>query len=384
MIIRKRFRTLVRYLASECPEEERREVENWINASDKKREFFDEIKSVWYIFQPHSPKGQTFGTNKTPVGWNSKRAFKKLISGIEKSSGGKRENEGFKLYRIIPQRGEQHSFTFRSLLKIAATMAFFAGTIYILNYLRNETLTKKWNVGDKPAFALNEVSTKIGQQVVLNFSDGTKVILNSTSHLKYSESTEGTRDIYLVGEAYFDVKNSNEHPLIVHTDHAIIRDIGTKFDVESWSDDAETQVAVAEGKILIEPTSYPQEGTIVARDQYSVVKGGKIVTLPTYTDVRRKTEWIEGKLAFYNEPISSVIKQLWRNYGLKCFVADSSILSRTITSTLSNKISPDEALNIIGLSLNITYRTSNDSVLFVPSKPQLKWTKNKSIGRIKL
>jgi Fe2+-dicitrate sensor, membrane component len=224
-------------------------------------------------------------------------------------------------------------------------------------------------------FALWEAQTKPGQQVTLNFADGTKVVLNSASQLKYSISSQGVREVYLQGEAYFEVVHSDAQPFILHVVDGTIRDIGTKFDVKAWPDDERTRLAVIEGMISVQPNGRTQENILVRGHQYCVIGKGGVMVPPSYTNVSRDIQWLDGKQAFHNEAMSDVVRQIWRIYGIHCFVSDTSILSKRITTSFDNRDPAKRVLDIIALSLNLKYKIWKDSVLFVPSEPLLRESK---------
>ncbi len=361
MVTKRRRGLLSRYFASECTERERRQVEKWVNAAEKNKEIFYDLRRVWELCGAKSE------------GWSSRRAITALRLKLEQGEISSYGHKGgsLKLYRIIPHRKSAIVHSLGMMAQIAAVFIVLGGTFYAVYTIRKMALEIKTNPQRAPAASFEEVSTKPGQQATLKFWDGTKVILNSDSKLRYRrDDFTGDREFYLDGEAYFEVAHSDSRPLTIRTAQAVIKDIGTKFDVKSWTDDNQTQVTVAEGEVLVHPKSQAQnQNAIVPRGQYSSVKEDGSITPPSYTDIKKSIAWVEGKLVFYNEPMTNVMKQLQRKYGIKCFASDPLILSRTITATLDNRLSPHQVLDLIALSLNVTYRTSNDSVLFVPTKP---------------
>jgi transmembrane sensor len=362
MYKRKKFRILVRYLASECTDEERRKIERWISASRKNREFFESVKTAWEV-----------SSNKSPE-WDSKQAFKSFQSKLNEAGahGGTRLNKGPKLYRIIPHRAVWKNHALVYGVGIAASVLLMIGSFYALSELKLMALRGKHAVTsakDRPI--VEEITTGVGQQVTLRFSDGTKVFLNAASKLRYVDNPQNTRDMQLDGEAYFEVNQFSGHPLVIHTEHAVVKDIGTKFDVRSWSEDRETRVIVTEGKVMVRPNHFNEGSVTVSHGQYSIIEPHQIRILPVHQNVIKEMEWVNGRLVFYDEPMGRVFKQLRRYYGFSCFAGDTSILRKTLTATFDRRVSSHEVLSIIALSLNVTYKVSGDTVLFVSTKPHL-------------
>ena len=83
-----------------------------------------------------------------------------------------------------------------------------------------------------------ERANPAGQKSVLFLSDGTKVWLNAVSKISYIKDFSGqaTRDVYLEGEAYFEVAHDAKKPFIVHTSSIQITVLGTSFNVKSYPD----------------------------------------------------------------------------------------------------------------------------------------------------
>ena len=79
-------------------------------------------------------------------------------------------------------------------------------------------------------------TTKPAVKSIIKLSDGSVVTLNSATTLKFPEIFEGkTREVYLDGEAYFDVHKDHLHPFIIHTNKMNVRVLGTSFNVKSYA-----------------------------------------------------------------------------------------------------------------------------------------------------
>lgn len=356
MLRRPSTKLLCRYLSSSCSDQEKLKVESWIKSSEKNRELFNKLKTVWDV------------AGQVGEDWDYARSFERLKARIrEKEST---DGRGFRLYRV-PQEPRRAFISPSAIVRIAAVLALLLGISYTTRYLKERVLERQ--VLEKARdFVIQEVQTKPGEQVTVNFTDGTKVVLNSATQLKYGTNPYGAREVYLEGEAYFEVIHSDAHPFIIHVGDGIIKDLGTKFDVKAWPDDKNTRVTVIEGIISIRPNGWTEKDVVVKHHQYSVISDGGVMTPPTYTNVSRDIEWMSGKQVFHNDAMSEVMKQIWRIYGIHCFVSDTSILSRRITTSFDNRDPAKRVLDIIALSLNLKYKISKDSVFFVPSRPPIR------------
>src|SRR5690606_37889089 len=88
----------------------------------------------------------------------------------------------------------------------------------------------------------------------LFLADGTKVWLNAASRISYGKNfgNGALRDVYLDGEAFFDVAHDPDKPFIVHTSSIQIKVLGTSFNVRSYAEDNTIETTLVQGKVRIE------------------------------------------------------------------------------------------------------------------------------------
>lgn len=202
----------------------------------------------------------------------------------------------------------------------------------------------------------------------LILADGTQVTLNSESSIRYPASFDGkTREVYLNGEAYFDVKHDAQHPFIVHTSKFNIRVLGTAFDVKSYDNDAVKEATLIRGSIRVtfpdKPTTEvmlkPTDKLVMQNDKYKLTKqtyynqpGGDIV----------ETAWLNNKLSFKNEPFNQLANTLSRRFGTAIKFDNNNLKNFTFTGEFDK-----EDLNQVLLSLQIVkpfrYRIKDNSVV---------------------
>jgi transmembrane sensor len=102
-----------------------------------------------------------------------------------------------------------------------------------------------WVVAD---LRTDRYATPIGEERTVNLADGSVIYLNSQSKIQVV-LTDSSRDIRLEGEALFEVAHDATRPFRVHTREAMVRAVGTQFNVATRRDG--TQVAVIEGKVHV-------------------------------------------------------------------------------------------------------------------------------------
>src|SRR2546422_5475331 len=85
--------------------------------------------------------------------------------------------------------------------------------------------------------------------MVIRLQDGTQVTIAPKSRVRYTaDFGRAHRDLYLDGEAYFQVAPDSQRPLRVHTPRSVTEDLGTAFVVRAYGDQNATEVVVIEGR----------------------------------------------------------------------------------------------------------------------------------------
>ncbi len=245
--------------------------------------------------------------------------------------------------------------TYVALLRVAAAAVIIVGgTILWQNLRRSE-----YNASGR-TFA-----TSVGErrQVVLN--DGTKVLLGPTSRLVVARSdNDDRRLVSLDGIAYFSVIHDPAHPFTVKAGSISIQDVGTAFAVES-DDSAGTRVAVDSGSVAIGAADQKHSvGAVLNARDRAVVDAQGVVAVERSVVTEDDLAWIQGRLIFRDAPLVLVGAELYRWYGVRLRVADSSLANLHLTASFSGE-PVDRVLNVIALSLGARIeRQGNVAILY--------------------
>jgi Domain of unknown function (DUF4974)/FecR protein len=167
----------------------------------------------------------------------------------------------------------------------------------------------------------NTLKIPYGKRFELQLSDGTIVHLNSGTTLKYPVKfiAGASRQVFLDGEAFFDVTKDKKHPFVVNADHLNVRVLGTHFNVSSYPEDEITDVVLVEGSVGLYTTNETfdaSKNTILKpgfKGSFNK-KEGKIATKAVITDVY--TSWMDGRLTFRNMSFRDIAKKLERHYNV--------------------------------------------------------------------
>jgi ferric-dicitrate binding protein FerR (iron transport regulator) len=194
-------------------------------------------------------------------------------------------------------------------------------------------------VGGDLEGAYNTLYNPRGSKVIsLTLSDGTKVWLNSESSLRYPASfaSAAVREVEITGEAYFEVKHDEKQPFKVHLPNGgVIEDIGTAFNVNSYTDEAAIKTTLIEGSVKVSaPDSYrdpglssgvhPDEGRTVTLKpgEQAVLSTTSHSLLTTRPDLDEVMAWKNGLFQFNKAGIQTVMRQVSRWYDVEVSYPD--------------------------------------------------------------
>jgi hypothetical protein len=219
--------------------------------------------------------------------------------------------------------------------------------------INNDTIKVNPNNKEKGATALTQIIIPYGKRSEITLADGTHIWLNSGSQLSYpSNFKANSRDVYLSGEAFFDVAHDATKPFYVITRDFKIKVLGTRFNVSSYSEDQTIQAVLLEGKISAGKNNNLFSGTIDLQPGERVVydKADDRLAIDK-VDVQLYASWINGYLIFENEPINEVFKKLERYYNQK-------IVLRKVSGAITFSGKLDLKENIEDMLENISYASS--------------------------
>ncbi|SDK22253.1 ferric-dicitrate binding protein FerR, regulates iron transport through sigma-19 [Catalinimonas alkaloidigena] len=202
-------------------------------------------------------------------------------------------------------------------------------------------------------------STGNGEQLALSLPDGSQVILNANSELRYPHRWEGQRDVYLEGEAYFAVQKLHADTgmvkLVVHTADLDVEVLGTRFNVATRQQ--QTQVMLEEGKVRIAADGqqvYMQPGELV---EYT----GPAQLVKREANPRLYTAWKDQELILENRTMQEVATILEETYGLSIHIPDTSVANLRLYGSV-NMDNADAILQALALSYQLDIVRDQDEV----------------------
>jgi transmembrane sensor len=219
----------------------------------------------------------------------------------------------------------------------------------------------KWDQlfsGDSHTLARAELHSPFGSRTEFFLPDGSSGWLNGGSSISFPLVFNGnTREVFLHGEAYFDVLTNSDQPFVVNTENASVRARGTAFVVCDFDNDSETEVTLIEGSVDVFKRNNSGKMRIAAEMTHGTHFSMNHLDGSTelkQVDVSQYTSWIQGKLVFRNDPMLTVTRRLERWYNVDIEIKDQELLTHTYYATFKDE-SLEEVMRLISLTTPIKY-----------------------------
>jgi ferric-dicitrate binding protein FerR (iron transport regulator) len=250
----------------------------------------------------------------------------------------------------IPAIKEKNPKNIFTLLKISTAAAVLIAAVFFG--------IKYYNNGSKKE-STKTFMAACGERKGFQLPDGSVVTLNGGSKIEIKESFGvSTRDIYLEGEAFFDVKHNKDLPFIVHTPAMDVEAVGTAFNVKAYPGERITETSLVRGlveitlkdgnrKMLLHPNEKVQwerpgskvSGSSTAKAKKEDSNSGMLMEKLVTNDEGdvKEIAWKENKLIFDGDSFEDIAILLERWYGVKISIEDDAIRHYPYTVTFEKE-----------------------------------------------
>jgi ferric-dicitrate binding protein FerR (iron transport regulator) len=179
------------------------------------------------------------------------------------------------------------------------------------------------------------LETPMGSKMKTTLPDGTEVWQNAGTILKYpAKFSKRNREVFLLGEAYFNVKSDKKHPFHVKTDEGTVTVTGTRFNISNYAADDAYSVVLEEGKVSFTPKG--ASGSISMKPLQQILLNKKSGLLQQRNiETEKFTSWKDGKLIFRNDPLDEIVTRLNRWFGADIKIVDPKNELKDYTFTMT-------------------------------------------------
>lgn len=215
-----------------------------------------------------------------------------------------------------------------------------------------------------------EYATKADVQEI-RLPDGSRIWLNAGSRLRYDTAfSNGSREIWLQGEAFFDVAPVADKQFLVHSGNITTAVLGTSFNIDAYDTVHAITVTVSSGKVAVNDPSHMlaqlQPGQRVTCGPNGRFKLDSVVA-------RDSNAWTSGQLIFRDMKFSEVAKRLERKFGVQLVFRDASIGNCSITASFAANTPLKDILEMLALTNGSEIKTAEPAgSYFISGKKQCK------------
>ena len=341
---------IYKYLSNEASEQEVQILFEWIEASEENKKYFISLKKTWALTALSDtisgesvpvlsirPKNKVLhylkyaavfvvliGLSKLAFNWSQKTASSKEI--VLEWADGRSE---------YLTKDNQTKLVLDDNKKVIAKK--FANQIIYFGKVQDHEVV------------YNTLKVPYGKRFKLTLSDGTVVSLNSGTTLKYPEQfgINGKRNVYLTGEAFFEVAKDKQHPFIVNANQVDIEVLGTKFNISAYPENPTVNSTLVEGSIQMYEADNKQNVILLKPNQMATWQNNSKKITTKEVDPAFYSAWTKGELAFKDTPFSTIAKIIQRTYDVEIINENAVLSKQNFTGTI--KISESSVENILEL-----------------------------------
>jgi len=301
---------LSKFLAGEATPEEAIRVNTWIEFSEENRERYSQAERLWTM---------------TAIGKDLPQTALGLRS--------------FKRTRFV------RSYRYAA---VAAILLMFSVTAVLYKIQTPNRSVVAWEIKQ----TRNEIAA-------LNLPDGSSVVINRQSVMKWRKGLAGTsRDVVLAGEAFFDVKHDDHKPFVVSIGDVKIRVLGTAFNVHNRRQEGVVQTSVVRGKVMMYTA---QKQIIIDAGMTGIYKRKTNELLLMKLKNENSLAYATHSLSFSAAPLLEVSNELSKAYEVKFVFENANVLDCRLTTEYHNKSLPF-IMDVIAESLGLSYTIKGNIV----------------------
>ena len=319
-----------KYLTGQCSEEELVEVNAWMKESEENARQLFRMEEIY-----HLGKFNQYADRKQMA-----RAEKQLYKKLDEEK--RKQNKILRMHRWM-----------KYAAMIAVILVIGGGSGYWL-----------YQNGNNQHMMVAVANEGIVKEIIL--PDGTKVWLNNSATLKYPRGfSEKARNVYLDGEAYFEVTKNRHKPFTVQSDAMRVRVLGTTFNFKCDKNYQIAEVTLIEGEIEVKGNK--EEGQIIlAPGQRAELNKNNGRLTVKQVDAKMDAVWHDNLIPFQKADIFTISKALERFYDIKIILSPDMRADKTYSGVLKKKSTIESVLKSLQNSISIDYKIVGNNIFISP------------------
>jgi transmembrane sensor len=190
-------------------------------------------------------------------------------------------------------------------------------------------------------------------QVEVVLEDGTKVVLNRDSRLRYGRTFDpGERKVYLSGEAWFDVVRDTARPFLIDAGEAMVRVLGTSFNVNAYRKNPTVEITVESGLVAMSSKKDEQDQIVMKAGSGGLYHKSLNTLKLIPTSDPNSISWKTRELFFQETSLREVADLLNRVYDVNIVIVNPELASCPLTVTFRDQ-SLEAILHVLEQTLDL-------------------------------
>ncbi|MBN2519592.1 MAG: FecR family protein [Bacteroidales bacterium] len=293
--------------------DENEEIKEWISSDESNQKIYNEYKYIW-------------DNAENPACFKEYDSLKALNELQNKYKG------------TVKNKNTKKISLYKYLIRIAAVFILLFGIYFF--------------------FVKSEKAEIIAEEAIIknrDLPDGSCYYLNKNSSLLFNEKFK-KREVYLEGEAFFDVTHKNNSDFIIHTSTSKITVLGTSFNVRAYPGDSVVVITVVEGKVQLESVSNQKRDIVIHANQKGIfyVNNNVIKSTELSNYDLNDLAWKTQRLIYVNSSMPYVMQTLEKHYNVNIVPVNEKIFNCKLTSEFNNQ-TIEEVFEVLRLTLQISF-----------------------------
>lgn len=355
---------LVKCIQGIASDSEYKEAYDWIHLHEENKKYFDSLYSAWLA-----------------------AGLKRDVAPAIEQNVWERVN--YRKHKTFLKNKSHNQSTMMRFAKIAALFII----VFLLGIISHAYFGR-----DRKTSELFIVEAPKGAKSRITLADGTHVWLNADSKIQYASTyNKRERDIYLTGEAYFEVAKNKTKPFKVHAGGITVHALGTVFNVKAYPEEKSVETTLVEGLISIEikESSQTKKPLLLKPNQHAVYyktqdeikiieddlnktptasSGDKIITaqpgeivLTPKVETEVYTSWKDKRWVFHSESFGDFALKLERLYDIPIIIENTDLKEYKLTGSIEEE-NIEMVLKALKLIIPIEYRFENKQLIIKEDK----------------
>lgn len=209
-----------------------------------------------------------------------------------------------------------------------------------------------------------EIVAPRGKRELVVLGDGTRVFLNADSRIRFLKdfNSASTQEVFLEGQAHFEVSENLQKPFVVQTSHVNITGVAGTFAVNAYPDLSWTEIILVDGKVSLESKLQPlNQASLAPHQRVRFDKETERMSFDNQVDAEHLTAWQSGRLVFENQSLRDIKAMLERWYDVTIIFQDEKSLGCFFSGQFDNK-TLEEVLVILKTSEEVSFKVHGRQV----------------------